>query len=853
MLRPAPMAIAARQLPAPTTTFVGRHDDLVTIARWFDAGHRLVALVGPPGIGKTRAAIEYASSIRDRTVRFCDLSEVHDLDGLCAHVAVALGIGLEAGTDVAAAVALALREARDLIVLDNAEHVVDAGATTIARWLERAPAAQFLITSRERLRIAGEVVHELGPLSLPSGGDGSSSEAVALFVDRARQLRREFALDDTAGPIVAEIVRRLDGIPLAIEVAAARMDVLGPATLAERLHQGDAGGRRDANARQATLRGAIDDSWHALTPAAQTVLAQVAVFRGGFTLDAAEHIIDVSAIAGAPPIVDVLADLRAKSLLRAVGTEPRFRLYESIRDYALDRLIASGQLTPTRIRHATYYVCRYAGDERKPPREIAVERDNLIAVVDNALAYPATAEPTRVAMEVLLALDPVLPRSGPSETHLGWFEAALARPRDLVEPRLRTDVLLARGRALLARGRCDASLVGFDDAVTSARELHDPRLEARALVGIGIAHHRRHRDGDARLVFERALELLDPHDHRRIGVVRGYLGDLEQQAGRLVTARAQFRDALELVQSIGHDRAYLESTLRLRLGFLALDEGNPDETQHECEQVMALATRVRSRRLHGLGDSLMALACWSRGRLDDADLLIARAERTFVQAGDVTNLGFALAIRGAIDATRDRIDDAGVAFAAAEAAHADNGDQIGLAALAIYRGHLDLARARAQTDAAVAAKYRAEAERRTTQDTVGSHASQARVALRSLQRALADAGATTREDDVLVVDRSERQIHVPGRVRWVRFGRQTVLWRLLVELCEARLRTPGQAVAHDQLIAAGWPGQTVAASSAQNRLHVALNSLRKLGLRAVMLTRDDGYLISPSVRVRWVS
>jgi predicted ATPase len=340
-------AEVAVEPPSPTTTFIGRREDLQSIAGWFASGRRLVSIVGAPGMGKTRVAIEYAAMVSDRATCFCNLADVHDLDGLNAHIAASLGLSLGPGVDVAVSIGLALRASRRLLVLDNFEQLVDVGAATVARWLARAPDTHVLVTSRERLYVDGEVVHELEPLSL-------DSEAIELFVDRARLMRRDFAVTAADAPVVAEIVRRLDGIPLAIEVAAARMDVMAPATLVERMRSRLdllAGGRRDASARQATLRGAIDGSWDALPAFARAALAQVSVFRGGFTLEAAEAVIDLSSWSDAPPIIGALGILRAKSLLRMQGTtELRFSLYEFIRDYARDKLTISGDATATRER-----------------------------------------------------------------------------------------------------------------------------------------------------------------------------------------------------------------------------------------------------------------------------------------------------------------------------------------------------------------------------------------------------------------------------------------------------------------------------------------------------------------------
>jgi hypothetical protein len=232
--------------------------------------------------------------------------------------------------------------------------------------------------------------------------------------------------------------------------------------------------------------------------------------------------------------------------------------------------------------------------------------------------------------------------------------------------------------------------------------------------------------------------------------------------------------------------------------------------------------------------------------------------QALAEARDHLNEGFAQSVRGAILAARDQIDEAAEAFASADAALAAVGDHVGLAVSSIYHGHLDLARGRqaaAAGDAGRALAHRSEAERRLAQGSSGVPATPARIALRTLRHALEAASpgdAAAGDGETLEIDQDRRWIRIPGRVRWVRFGRQMVPWRLLLELCEARLRAPGQAISAEALIAAGWPGQSVLPTAAQNRLHVAINTLRKLGLRQLIITRDEGYLLPPSVRVRWV-
>ena len=308
-----PVRGIARHLPAERDAFVGRGPDLQAIARQFDAGTRLVTLSGPGGTGKTRLAVRYGHAwLGDWPggVWFCDLSEASTLDGIHHAASSALGVRLGAG-DAAAQLAEAFAcRGRCLVVLDNFEQLVEHAADTIGRWLDGAPEAAFLVTSRDRLNLAGEVVQPVEPLPL----DGP---AIDLFVLRARTQRPDFALDEVQRAVIAEVTSLLDGLPLAIELAAARIAVLSPAQLLLRLRDRFKvlTGRSGAG-RQATLRAAIDWSWNLLTAWEQSALEQCSVFEGGFTIAAAEAVVDLAPWPSSPPVIDAVQALVDKSLLR---------------------------------------------------------------------------------------------------------------------------------------------------------------------------------------------------------------------------------------------------------------------------------------------------------------------------------------------------------------------------------------------------------------------------------------------------------------------------------------------------------------------------------------------------------
>ncbi len=315
--------MAPRPLPAQATSFVGRTEELALLRRSFSGGARLVTVLGPPGIGKSRLALRLAEELQAEGafpggVYLCDLVEATSAEDVCAALSRALDavVGSMRGGDRVLELGVALGRLGDaLLVLDNLERLAGFGPETLGRWLRDAARVRFLVTSRVRLRLAGEVVHELGPLSLPpdaGAGDLARSPAVQLFVERARTVRPSFALTPENAASIGDLVRQLDGIPLALELGASRMGVLSPARLLALLPRRLdvlSARIRDPAARQGTLREAIDASWGLLEPWEQAALTQLSVFRGGFGLDAAEAVVRIGRPGerAAPPLLDVLA------------------------------------------------------------------------------------------------------------------------------------------------------------------------------------------------------------------------------------------------------------------------------------------------------------------------------------------------------------------------------------------------------------------------------------------------------------------------------------------------------------------------------------------------------------------
>ena len=354
-------------LPLALTSFVGREHD-VAQAKDLLARHRLLTVVGSGGVGKTRLSLQVGAELLDRFpdgVWYVDLAPISNPELVSSVTAQALGIRQQQGRRVDEAIPQWLKRKQVLLIFDNCEHVVETVAQLAASILTTAPDVRLLATSRQALDIAGEAAYRLPSLPVPADVAGLTADealrygAIVLFADRATAADTRFALTDTSAPIVADICRRLDGIPLAIELAAARVKSLSIPTLAQRLDERFrilTGGGRDALPRQKTLSALIDWSYDLLAPQEQLLFARLGVFAGGFGLDAATNVCRGAGL-DEIDILDLLGSLTDKSLVLAdtSGEHERYRLLESTAAYALEKLAAAGERESLARRHAEYF------------------------------------------------------------------------------------------------------------------------------------------------------------------------------------------------------------------------------------------------------------------------------------------------------------------------------------------------------------------------------------------------------------------------------------------------------------------------------------------------------------------
>jgi non-specific serine/threonine protein kinase len=617
-------------LPAALTSFVGRERELAELAALLPTT-RLLTLAGAGGVGKTRLALELArtapSGFPDG-VWLADLAPLADPLLVPQAVTTTLGIQEQAGRPLTQRLAAWLASKTALLVLDNCEHLLDACAALAEALLSACPGLSLLATSREPLGIAGETVWRVPSLALPDAGDRASvealtrAEAVRLFADRARASRPGFAVTAQNAAAVAELCRRVDGIPLALELAAARLRTLPVEEVAARLDDRFrllTGGSRTALPRHRTLRATIDWSHELLTEPERVLFRRLSVFAGGCTLEAAEAVCNGDGIEDGA-VVDLVARLADKSLAQMEDRDgaARCRLLETVRQYAAEKLAEAGEAEATRARHAAW--CAALAERAEPalvgPEQaawldrLAAERDNLRA----ALAWSLERDPA-AGLGLAASMWAFWRMRGSHFEGCGWLERLLARAPARTATRVKS--LLAV--AFLARMQGDraSARAWADEALALGRTLGDPAPIMRALTELGTIDLHGGDYQSARAWLEEALPLWrsagDQHDLAE-GLRR--LGMLEGAVGGYARARALLGESLALHRAAG-ELEHVSRSLR-ELAWVTLCQGEPGQARALAAEALAIAGQVRMPVSMAIAqERLGQVACWE-GDLDEA-------------------------------------------------------------------------------------------------------------------------------------------------------------------------------------------------------------------------------------------
>ena len=690
-LHPTTLVQEEPQLRAYPTSFVGRQGLLDTLFSQLEEGTRLLTLLGPGGTGKTRLAKELCLQIQSqRNILFISLESSGTDESFVHQVANAARCELNPEASIEDQVKhLGARLALHpnlLLVLDNFEQIGDACALHVNTWLTALPTLQILVTSRMPLQVLAETRCRVPALT--------PDESIQLLTDRGASARRGFVINTSDTELAAKICAQLDYLPLAIELAAARLKVLSLSALHERLNERLdtlVDRRTDPNARQRTLRSTLDWSWTLLTSEEQRVLSQISVFHGGFSLPAAEEVLGLKS---EQDTLDILESLHEKSLLNVVEIDDapdgvRFVALDMVREYGEERLKKMGQLEPLREKHQAYYLgladalkrSMFTSDEVH--HQIQMEKFNILAIAQRT-------PDANVLVQCLLVLDDALTQHGPYQLHLELLDRGVS----LVEscaPALQVSVLRARGRAFRRRSQFDNAARDLKHAIKLAEQKGLVRDQSLALCNLGALTWERVRIIQAYDYFNTASEL------QRSGAHYDLLGPTLYQLAIMNLEMKRYDNAIELareselmnrqesnhhyaamaihIQGSSHlargdaTEAYaffmrsereLEqwnsemelSTLYTDLGIYHHLEGRLDEALHWYTRAHESAKKCKERRATAHCFALLAVAQADSGKLMEATQLLDESERLSRLIHDSRGLGCIEVARGNLELAR---------------------------------------------------------------------------------------------------------------------------------------------------------------------------------------------------------
>jgi predicted ATPase/tRNA A-37 threonylcarbamoyl transferase component Bud32 len=705
--------------PAPATPLLGRDETLSSAAERLRGGARVLTVTGPGGTGKTRFSIELFRRLQDAYpdgAAFVSIASVTAAAEVMPTVAVALDIAEAHGRSALDAVATVIGNRRVLLLLDNLEQVLDA-AGDIAALVSRCPAMQIVVTSRAPLKIAAETELALPPLALPAPDATSVEEiqqspAVALFVQRAQKVKPPFALSSANGPAVAAIVRRLDGLPLALELAAARIRILEPSALLQRLDRALdllTSGDRDLPERQRTLRATIQWSHSLLDPAEQRLLRRASVFTEGWTLEAMEAVCYQATERHRG--LDELDSLVEKGLVRVVGMGERYLLLETIRAFAAEQLDAAGEADSLRQAHAdcflelagivyrdimgdgaqldamrrgradianTFAAIQWLTSRARAGDAAALEKGMLLCgclgwfwhivglhlvargTVDTLLALATDRGLSRGRALARFAGGMVSINTGDMERGFAEWSGALADARALGDAVMVALNAMGMGYIYLSTGRMDEARAALEESIERSRAASNEFLLAFSTAIKGMLHFvTGDLDGGIALVEQARTLQIRLADYEGLGLALSFLAQMHFAKGDHPRALGLYRDAIAAFEVIG-DRPEL-ARVQCEFGWTALAHADIAESRRSFQQALRSYDEVGSPR--GAGLALMGLAAVDAadGRTERAVRIAAAAHVMSERAGVVVEHPMAPGLSEQIDAlkasiSRDELD-----------------------------------------------------------------------------------------------------------------------------------------------------------------------------------------------------
>jgi predicted ATPase/DNA-binding NarL/FixJ family response regulator len=626
------MTVIPNNLPAQLTSFIGREKDLTYIKKLLLDAH-LLTLIGPGGTGKTRLSIRAANEVLDQYpdgVWFVELAPILDPLLVPPTTAIAIGLRDEPPRPILDVLCDSLREKKMLIILDNCEHLVDACARMADRILHSAPDMRILASSREALGIGGEVTYRVPSLGLPDLShlppveSLGQYEAVKLFIDRATAAVSTFTVTNENAPALAQVCHHLDGIPLAIELAAAKIRVLSLDQIAQRLDDRFrllTGGSRTALERHQTLRAAIDWSYNLLPEVEQVLFRRLSIFVGGWTLEATEAVCSdpstslredqvaplkaSSGLIQSEDVLNLLEQLINKSLVitEEVEHESRYRMLETIRQYANEKLVVSGEKDTSRDRHLQYFLSLaeaaepklHSEDQARWLGQLEVEHNNLRAAMEWSKAEQQESEmglrlagalwhfwemrghltEGRAQLEAVLARSSRVPTLALSKAlagagtmawsqtdHTGalaFHEAALAAQRELGDQPGIAFSLNNLGYLALEQGEYERASSWFEQSLALSREINDSKLAGYALHNLGeLARHQRDYEQAASRYHESLSLFRALKDTWAIAATLTWLGVVTRHLGELDQGVAYLQESLAFCRELGIIRGMAE-------------------------------------------------------------------------------------------------------------------------------------------------------------------------------------------------------------------------------------------------------------------------------------------------------